>query len=104
MSKSKFNELYQDHICSSVIRIARELFAHLPLEFVRINAMAEVLNSATGHIENQPILSAILPPETINKLNLETIDPSDSMKNFAHNMKFSKTKGFDVIKKVELIK
>ena len=37
-------------------------------------------------------------------LNLETIDPSDSMRNFVHNMNFSKTKGFSVIEKVELEK
>ncbi len=104
MAKGKFNELYQDHICSSVLRVAREIFSYLPLEFIRVNAMAEMLNSATGHLENQPILSIILPPETIKKLNLKTIDPSDSMQNFVHNMKFSKTKGFDVVDKVELIK
>ncbi|RXQ95812.1 hypothetical protein EO244_05750 [Ancylomarina salipaludis] len=103
MAKGKFNELYQDHICSSVIRVAREIFAYLPLEFIRVNAMAEILNSATGHLENQPILSIILPPVTIEKLNLKTIDPSDSMQNFVHNMKFSKTKGFDAVDKVELI-
>ena len=104
MSKSKFNELYQDHICSSVIRIAREVFAYVPVEYARINAVSNLLNSATGHMEEQPILSVIIHPETINELNLDTIDPSDSMKNFVHNMKFNKTSGFSVVEKVELKK
>ena len=43
-----------------------------------------------------------MPSKTINSLNLETIDPSDSMQNFVHNMKFTKTKGFCVVKKVDL--
>tara|TARA_R110002096_G_scaffold37468_2_gene104028 strand:+ start:5253 stop:6242 length:990 start_codon:yes stop_codon:yes gene_type:complete len=104
MPKSKFNELYQDHICSAAMRIAREVFAYLPIEYARINAMAKIVNSSTGHLEEQPILSVIFPPETIESLNLEAIDPSDSMRNFVHNMTFSKTKGFGVIAKVELEK
>lgn len=104
IAKSKFNELYQDHICSAIIRIAREVFAYLPVEFVRINAMSELLNSKTGHMEEKPVLSVIIPPETINKLNLDSIDPSDSMQNFVHNMKFVKTTGFKPVEKVELKK
>tara|TARA_R110001583_G_scaffold1202_4_gene10024 strand:+ start:23675 stop:24664 length:990 start_codon:yes stop_codon:yes gene_type:complete len=101
MTKGKFNELYQDHICSSAIRVAREVFAYLPLEKARINSVSSMLNSSTGYLEDQPILSVIFIPETIEKLNLNTIDPSDSMGNFIHNMKFSKTKGFSPVSKVE---
>lgn len=104
MAKSKFNELYQDHICSASIRVAREVFAYLPVDCARINAVSEIVNTKTGHLEKQPILSVIFPPQTIDKLNLETIDPSDSMENFVHNMKFSKTKGFSIVEKVELKK
>ncbi len=94
MPKTKFNELYQDHVCSAVIRIAREIFAYLPVEKLRINALSNLLNSKTGHLEETPILSVIIPPETIEMLNLESIDPSDSMQNFVNNMKFNKTNGF----------
>lgn len=102
--KSRFNELYQDHICSAAIRVAREVFAYLPIEYARINAVSKILNSKTGHLENLPILSVIFLPETIKTLNLKTIDPSGSLQNFVHNMKFSKTKGFSIIEKVELSK
>jgi hypothetical protein len=102
--KGKFNELYQDHICSSTIRVAREVFAYLPIDKARINAISSLLDATTGHLEDQPILSVIFIPETIKKLNLQTIDPSESMKNFIHNMKFSKTNGFSVVSKVELKK
>ena len=102
ISKSRFNELYQDYICSCVIRVARELFAYLPIQNARINAIGNVLNTATGYLEERPILSVIMVPSTINSLNLNTIDPSDSMQNFIHNMKFSKTKGFTPVEKIEL--
>lgn len=104
MPKSKYNELYQDHICSASMRIAREVFAYLPLNYARINAMAKIVNTKTGHLELQPILSVIFLPQTIESLNLETIDPSDSMQNFVHNMNFNKTKGFSIVEKVELQK
>ncbi|MEX0288897.1 MAG: hypothetical protein AB3N14_07275 [Flavobacteriaceae bacterium] len=102
MAKSKFNELYQDHICSAVIRIAREVLAYLPLEIVRVNAVSELLNTKTGHKEEKPILSVIIPIATLKNLNLDTIDPSDSMQNFVHKMKFVKTSGFKAVEKAEL--
>lgn len=104
MPKTRYNELYQDHICSASMRIAREVFAYLPIDYARINAMSKIVNTKTGHLEEEPILSVIFLPQTIESLNLETIDPSDSMQNFVHNMNFNKTKGFTVIEKVELKK
>lgn len=100
MPKAKFNELYQDYVCSCVLRVAREMFALLPIKKVYITAVAELLNSKTGHIENLPILSVLIPRETLIKLNFSMIDPSDSMKNFVHNMKFKKTSGFEVVDKL----
>lgn len=104
MPKTRYNELYQDHVCSASMRIAREVFAYLPVDYARINAITTIVNTKTGHLEQQPILSVIFPPQTIEGLNLETIDPSDSMQNFVHNMKFSKTNGFSIVDKVELEK
>ncbi|MDR6967630.1 hypothetical protein J2X31_001642 [Flavobacterium arsenatis] len=102
MAKSKFNELYQDYICSSIIRVAREVFAYLPVDKIRINAVSELLNPKTGHLENAPIVSVIISSTTLNKLNLNSIDPSDSMQNFVHRMNFKKITGFEEVKKVEL--
>jgi hypothetical protein len=97
MPKGEFNELYQDHICSSVLRIANELFAILPIKHLIINANDDFLNSKTGHIEEQTILSVYVMRSTFEKLNLTRVDPSDSMGNFIHNMKFKKSSGFGVV-------
>ena len=102
MTKAKFNELYQDHICSVVLRVAREVFNYLPIEKVRVSAVTKLLNPQTGHLEDKPILSAIIPAATLNTLNFSNIDPSDSMRNFVHNMNFKKTTGFSEVKKIEL--
>ena len=101
MPKTQFYELYQDYICGAVLRIARELFALLPIEMVIITAMSKILDTSTGHKKDQPILSVAIPKETLHSLNIERIDPSDSLSNFVHNMKFYKTKGFAPVNKLE---
>jgi len=93
-TKGDFYRLYQDHICSCVLRVARELFATLPLEIVVVSAVDMLVNSSTGHLEEQSILSAVIPRRTFESLNLDLIDPSDSMKNFVHRMDFKSTTGF----------
>jgi hypothetical protein len=95
--KGRFYEIYQDYVCSSVLRVAREFYALLPADMLIITAMTDLLDTKTGHIEEQPILSAVIPRKTIELLNFETLDPSDSMGNFVHRMDFKKTKGFAIV-------
>ena len=102
MPITKFNELFQDYVCGCVLRIANELFSILPEEMVVVTVIDTILNSATGHLERQPILSVAIPRATISTLNLETIDPSDSMRNFVHQMDFKKASGFLAVAKVSL--
>lgn len=104
MPKGEYNEIFQDYVCSSAIRIAREVFSLLPVDKVLINSKDKILNKKTGHLENQIILSVLIPKDTIKAINLNKIDPSDSMENFIHNMKFKKTTGFDPVDKVNLNK
>lgn len=102
MPVGKFNEIYQDYVCSSVLRTAREIFAILPDEYVLVNARDLLLNKSTGHLEQQIILSVYIPRCTLLSLNMDLIDPSDSMKNFVHSMSFKKTKGFEPVSSVNI--
>ena len=97
MPKTKFYEIYQDYVCGCVLRIARELFALLPIEMTVITANGKAVNTKTGYLEDQPILSVAIPRETLSGLNFNLLDPSDSMANFVHMMKFMKTKGFQQV-------
>lgn len=101
MPISRYNEIYQDYVCSGVLRIARECFAILPFDTVYVTAISELLNSQTGHIEKSPILSVMIPRSTLDKINFDAIDPSDSMRNFIHSMKFKKTIGFEVVEEIK---
>ena len=97
MPPTRFNELYQDHVCSSTLRVGREVLALLPVDFVIVNAVGDLLNPVTGRIESQTVVSVIIFPDTLKRLQFDTLDPSDSMRNFVHRMQFSKTGGFSPV-------
>lgn len=101
MPKGKFFELYQDHICSCLLRVASDLLSLLPINAVVVTIFDKLLNTKTGHMEEVPILSAYVPRRTLDNLNLLQIDPSDSMQNFVHNMAFKKTKGFYAVERIQ---
>ena len=94
MPAGEYFELYQDHVCSCAVRVARDLLSILPVEIVIVNALDTILDTQTGHLEKQPILSVAIARATLDKLNLSAIDPSDSMRNFLHHMAFKRTTGF----------
>lgn len=94
ISKGEHNCLYQDYVCSCVLRIAAELFIILPIERVLINANSDLLNLATGYVEEQTVLSVIIMRKTLVELNLANLEASPAMKNFIHVMDFKKMTGF----------
>ncbi|MET0464086.1 MAG: hypothetical protein ABW007_13070 [Chitinophagaceae bacterium] len=100
MPVGKFQELYQDYVCSAVLRVAREVLAVIPLNYVVVNASGSLFDSATGHEGEHTLVSVVITPEKLASLNYATLDPSDSMKNFHHHMKFAKTGGFSPVEKI----
>jgi len=101
LTKTKYFDLQQDYVCSCTIRIARDLFALLPVQTVYVHAYDEQLNMETGHLERFCILSVKFDRATLDSLNFDFIDPSDALNNFQHNMKFLKTKGFGAVGEIE---
>ncbi|MEK7727441.1 MAG: hypothetical protein AAB354_03455 [candidate division KSB1 bacterium] len=100
MPKTQFYQLYQDCVCSCIFRVARELFALLPIRVAIVTAAEKLLNPATGFVEEQPILSAIIPKRTLDELNFDMIDPSSALSNFIHRMDFKRIQGFNAIVKL----
>lgn len=96
------NKLRQDYICSCVIRIASEIFSILPVDMTVVTAMDELLNTSTGHKEEVPVLSVAISKETLKGLDLNSLDPSDAMNNFVHNMNFKKTLGFSRVEEIDV--
>jgi hypothetical protein len=84
MPKGRFHEIYQDYLCGCVLRVAREIFALLPVDTVLLTATADSFNSRLGQTVEQAVLSVVIPRATIAGLDFERLDPSDSMENFLH--------------------
>lgn len=102
MTKTMYYDLQQDYVCSCAIRIARNLFTLLPLHTVIAHAADNQLNTATGYNEQVTLLSIKFDRTTLNGLNVDLIDCSDSMANFPHHMKFLKTKGLQGVERIQL--
>jgi hypothetical protein len=88
MPKGRFHEIYQDYLCGCVLRVAREVFALLPVETVLLTAVTDSFDSRTGQTVEQPVLSVVMPRAAIARLNFDRLDPSDSMENFLHRGDF----------------
>ncbi|MFS0781775.1 DUF4236 domain-containing protein [Bacillus sp. 1P06AnD] len=101
MPKGKYYDYQQDYVCSCILRIARDLFALLPLQTIVINANDTIRDSSTGHLKTICILSVSIEKGRLNTLNFEHIDCSDSMANFPHHMAFKKWSGFHEVSKLK---
>jgi hypothetical protein len=84
MPKTRFHEIYQDYVCGCVLRLAREVFALLPVNTVLITASVESIDSSTGRHTQVPVLSLAIDRSDTERLDFRNLDPSDSLENFVH--------------------
>ena len=97
MTKSMYYDITQDYVCSCAIRLAREMFAILPIKNVIIHAVDMILDTATGNDFDATILSVNFNRLGFENVNFDRIDASDFVGSFDHKMKFAKTAGFKPI-------
>lgn len=100
LTKSAYYDLEQDYVCSCAVRLAREIFAILPVGGVIVHAVDTVLDTSTGNDTEQTILSVLFEREKFDRANFDRIDPSDFVNSFTCNMKFTKTTGFKPVKRL----
>jgi hypothetical protein len=99
-SETYLHQMYQRHVCSCVLRAASELFAVLPFQKVFVHGITDLLNPQTGSKEPRVIISVLIPRSAYATLNLDSVDPVDCMRNFVHQMVFSKLKGFSPVNRL----
>jgi len=101
LSKTAYFDLVKDFVSSCTIRVARDIFALLPVKRIYVHAVERRLNTQTGHFEDVTVLSVLFDRDTLEKLNFDLIDPSDALNNFRHNMKFMKTSGLQPVDRLK---
>ena len=102
MTKTQYYDLTQDYVCSAAIRLARELFAVLPLERVIVHAVDGALDTSTGRDTEDTILSVEFDRAGFADIVFDRIDPSDFVMRFPTEMKFRKTAGFSPVERIPL--
>lgn len=95
-----YNEICYNYVCSSVIRVIRETFAALPVDFVQVNVISNFVNTVTGHSENYPILSVKISRDNIKNVEWGNIDPTRFIQALVHKVDFKKTKGLGPVTKL----
>ncbi len=102
MTKTMHFDILQDYICSCIIRIAREMFALLPIDRIAIHAMDTIKDDEGNSIEDVTVVSVLIRREQLEGLDFENIDPSDTIETFDCHMEFKKTKGLVPVERVRV--
>ncbi len=100
LTKSAYNEMLQDYVCSCMLRVARDTFALLPVRRVVIHATDTILNTATGHESEETIVSVSVGRDQLNGVDFDRLDPSDALSAFPIHMDFKKTRGFAPVERI----
>lgn len=87
MSNAEYNLLLQDYVCSICIRIARDMFALLPIRNTIIHTV----------LEGKTILSVNFDRESLSKVKFGYIDPLETLRQFMHKMNFDEFVGFSPV-------
>jgi hypothetical protein len=101
MPRTRRAELVQAHVCSAAIRVAREMFALLPLARVVVHVGEVIVNPATGHNEAYTLLSVEFGREKLVDSNFERVDPVSAVESFRHAMNFKKSTGLMPVMELE---
>ena len=88
MPKYDYTELQRNYLCSSLLRVARETIALLPVETAIVTACRKRPNLQTGHLELLPIASAAVPRLSLQHIQWDSVHPQYAMNNFIHRVDF----------------
>lgn len=91
LPKMEYNDLLQDYVCACAIRIARDMFALLPIRHIVVDARDW----------RKEILSVDFTRQKFECLDFENMDASDMIEKFDHRMAFSLQSGFSNITPID---
>lgn len=100
MDVSDRNELERKYICGSVLKIACEMFALLPLERVLVHARDTKINSLTGQEEYVTVLSIQFERGVLTAVDLQQEACLQLLDHFPHHIQFDPASGFKPVEKL----
>ena len=100
MPQTRFNEMLQGFVCSSVLRAGRELLALLPLETVLVNVTVRSIDPATGRLGPRPILSVALHGSTLGQLDFNQLDSAAAVQNLGPRCDFKASRKVEAFARI----
>lgn len=101
LPRTRQQEIYQDHVCSAMLRVARECFAVLPIDFLLLNGRVGIrLKSGGGEIA-ATIYSVLFDRPRFERLKFATVDTSDAISDFPHRGDFKASRKAGAFSPVE---
>lgn len=91
MKITDYNDLFQDYVCSCSIRVARDIFALLPVSHVIVHALSE----------GSTVLSVDFERRIFTKLRFQGFDASELVEEFKCNMNYDAQIGFQPVAQLE---
>lgn len=91
MKQVEYNDLLLDYICSCALRVARDIFALLPVSFVIVHAVSD----------NDTILSVKFERRIFMKMKFKGADASDLLCKFKNNIIYNRESGFSPVQQIE---
>lgn len=95
-----YYEFVEEYVCSSILYIAKSIINLIPVNKVVIHVTDNVIDMDKGVKDNITILSIVFDRETLNKLNMNTINPIDALDYFICNIRHQKTSGFRSVERI----
>lgn len=106
LTLERFNEIYRDYICSCALFLARETFALLPVGYVYVNVMQNLLHTLDDDTENKPVLSVKFNPDVVKQEDERALKCLKILINIPESMPFSVINNFPaqetIIKEADL--
>ncbi len=103
MPRQQFHEIYQDYICSGVLRVAREVCALLPVNDVLVTVRTSVMDPL-GRSSEEPVLSTVVTRSSLGKMNFERLDPSDTIETLVYCGDFKASRKLGAFQPIQPIK
>lgn len=91
MSPIEYNDAFQDFVCSMCIRIARDMFALLPIKMVAVHA----------DLKSNTIVSVKFERSELARIKFGYIDSSDTIERFEHRMEYTTSNGFEAVERLQ---
>jgi len=97
IAAARRDALFKEHVCSCAIRIAREVFAALPVVVINVQAELSRRDARDGQPPTASILGAQFARAVFAGLNFDRIQPSAAIASFPHRMSFHSAGGLEVV-------